>query len=131
MFKIISKLLPWRGEEVKSLFEQAGIQASKECAEYIVERAIYHAPEDTGELKRSIKAIPTLGGRVWNVVAEADHAPPVEYGSLHGNTWIKPNPFMRRAVADARVVYPEILKGAYVQALRSEGKNLGITFRAI
>lgn len=131
MFKMISRFLPWRGNEVKQLFEQAGMQAAKECAEYIVERAIFHAPEDTGDLKRSIKAIPSLGGKIWNVVAEVDYAPYVEYGSLHGDVWIKPNPFMRRAVADARVVYPAILKGAYVTALRSEGKSLGITFRAV
>lgn len=128
MFKLVYNMLPWRGEEVKKQIEQAGVQAAKECAEYIVERAIFHAPEDTGELKESIKAIPTLGGKHWNVVATADHAPPVEYGSLHGSTWIAPVPFLRRSVAEARIVYPDILKGALVTALRSEGKSLGISF---
>jgi hypothetical protein len=66
----------------------------------------------------------------WSVVATVFYAKHVEYGTTHhgprGSYFIPPNPFMRRAFADGRNVYPGLLKSAMVTALK--GQHLGGTF---
>jgi hypothetical protein len=133
MFKWLVKRLPWRGKEVVAKLEQAGADASKECAGYIVGRAAALAPVKTGRLKRSIRSIPTLGGRQWNVIVEVPYAFWVEYGFIHykSGKWIPPNPFFRRAMDDARRVYPGLLKKAVVTKIGNDSKHLGTTFRSL
>lgn len=128
MFKWVVTRLPWRGEEVKARMEARGRDAARIAAEFVAGRARSYCPVDTGELLASIKVVSSMNGTVWHVVATARHARPVEFGSLHGNRWIAPNPFMRRALADGRAEFPEILKSVMVGA--GEGRHLGATIRA-
>ena len=128
MFKFIVSRLPWNGEKIKARMEMAGSEGARRAAEYVAERARYYCPVDTGHLKASITVIGTQGGMKWSVIATAKYAPFVEYGSMHGGTFIAPNPFMRRAFEDGRKMFPTILKEAYVTAFR--GQSLGGTFRA-
>jgi hypothetical protein len=128
MFKFIVNRLPWRGEEIKARIEQSGREGARLAAEFVAERARIYAPIDTGELRASISVLSSQGGSLWHVVATAKHARWVEYGSMHGNTFISPNPFMRRAMADGRREFPRLLKEAMVTA--RQGQHLGATFRA-
>ena len=112
----------------KARLEAAGREGARRAAEYVAERARAYCPVDTGELKASIVVMSSMNGTVWHVVATAKHARWVEYGSMHGNTFIAPNPFMRRAMADGRREFPRLLKEAYVTA--REGQFLGATFRS-
>lgn len=129
MFKFIVKRLPWRGAQVQARLEKAGAEGAREAAEYVLHRARSYCPVDTGELVGSGKVESSMGGKVWNVVFTAPHARAVEFGSMHGNTFIAPQPFLRRAMADGRREFPRILKQAMVTA--RDGEHLGTTFRAI
>ena len=86
------------------------------------------APVKTGRSESIIKVIPTLGGTKFNVVAEMPYAQFVEFGSLHETYFIAPNPFMRRALADARREFPALLAAAKVVRPDEGGGHLGTTF---
>jgi HK97 gp10 family phage protein len=128
MFKFLIKRLPWRGEEVKAKLVLSGREGARQAAEYVAERARFYAPVDTGELRASIIVQSSQAGGTWHVLATAPHSRFVEWGSMHGNTFIPPNPFMRRALMDGRRAYPSILKEAMVRAM--PGQHLGATFSA-
>jgi len=84
---------------------------------------------DTGELLRSIRVIETMGGTRFHVVATAKHARFVEFGSMHGGTWIAPNPFLRKALADAKREFPSIMQAARLRAPGESGPpaHLGVS----
>jgi hypothetical protein len=129
MFKFILNRLPWRGPQVAAAMEATGKVAAQRAAEYVADRARYYAPVDTGRLRASIEVISTQSGTRWSVVARVNYARWVEFGHMAGGgTFVAPNPFMRRAFADGRKMFPTILKEAYVTALR--GQSLGGTFTA-
>jgi hypothetical protein len=128
VFKLLIKRLPWRGAEVKARLEAAGKDGARMAAEYVMHRARSYCPVDTGELVASIQVMSSRGGSTWHVVATAKHARWVEYGSMHGNTFIPPNPFLRRAMMDGRKMFPQYLKEAMVRAM--PGQHLGATFTA-
>lgn len=120
----------WNGDAFKEKVERISYAGAKACAEYVAKQAIMYAPEDTGDLKRSIKVVPTMAGARWHVVADIPYAGYVEYGTLHGNTWIAPRPFMRRALADGKRMYPEIMKNAMATTPHQleMGMKMGISF---
>jgi len=95
----------------------------------MAERARIYAPVDTGHLKANIVVIATQGGTLYRVVSMATYSRFVEWGSMHGGTFIPPNPFMRRALADARKEFPALLAAARVSA-PGETTHLGTTFTA-
>ena len=128
MFKFIVKRLPWQGDAVAAGLEAGGKEGARRAAEYVADRAPAYAPVRTGELRNSIVVTSSMGGAVWHVVATAPHARFVEYGTMHGNTFIGPNPFMRRAFSDGRREFPRILKAAMVTA--RQGQHLGGSFNA-
>lgn len=131
MFKFIISRLPWRGKEVADRIELAGSEGARIAAEYVAERARYYCPVDSGDLRRSIKVIPTQSRMRWNVVATMPYAIHVEFGTTHhgpgGSYFIPPNPFMRRAFADGRKMYPTILKDAFALGNKQTG-TVGGTF---
>lgn len=127
MFKFSLKSW-WNGDAVRAKLEASGREGARRAAEYVAERARMYCPVDTGELRASIQVISSMNGTIWHVLATAHYARFVEYGSMHGNTFIPPNPFMRRAMADGRHEFPRILKEAMVTA--RPGQHLGASFRA-
>ena len=128
MFKLITKRLPWRGDAVAAGLEAGGKERGRRAAEFVLHRARSYAPVRTGRLAASIEVRSSMGGAAWHVVATAPYARFVEYGSMHGNTFIGPNPFMRRALSDGRREFPQLLKQALVTA--KSGQHLGTSFRA-
>jgi HK97 gp10 family phage protein len=129
MFKLVTRLLPWKGDDAKSRFDVAGRMGAEMAAQYVAGRARVYCPVDTGRLRASIDVDGTQAGAKWNVVVPAYYAKYVEFGTLHGNYWIAPNPFFRRALADGRKEFPRILGGALATAFR--GQHLGTTFDVI
>lgn len=127
MFKLTEIRLRWNGDAVKAGLERRGREGARLAAEYVAERARFYCPVDSGELKASIRVVSVAGegGAVWHVVATAEHARAVEFGSMRGDTFIPPDPFLRRALADGRREFPAILKEALVTA--GEGRYLVAT----
>ncbi len=121
----------WRPQAVKETFEQAGIRAAQKAAEYVADQARQYAPVDTSALVNSIKVVPSMNGMVWNVLVQVPYAGYVEYGTLHGNFWIPPNPFFRKAMADGRKMFPDILRQSMVTTPHqlALGQKLGTTIR--
>lgn len=121
----------WVRKDVQERFTDNGIKAAKLAAEYVAQQARQNAPEDSGDLIRSISVVPTMNGRVWNVIVGVPYAGYVEYGTLHGDVWIPPNPFFRKAMADGRKKYREILKESMVTTpyQLAQGMKLGTTIR--
>jgi hypothetical protein len=72
-----------------------------------------------------------MGRRVWNVVVLVPYAGYVEYGSLHGDVWIPPNPFFRKAMTDGKRRFPEILRNSMTTTpyQLENGMKLGTTIR--
>ncbi|MEJ7638280.1 MAG: HK97 gp10 family phage protein [Singulisphaera sp.] len=128
MFKLTEIRLRWNGDAVKAGLERRGREGARLAAEYVAERARFYCPVDSGELKASIQVISGGDGAVWQVVATAEHAGAVEFGSMRGDTFIPPDPFLRRALADGRREFPAILKEALVTA--GEGRLLEATIPA-
>jgi HK97 gp10 family phage protein len=121
----------WRGEEVKAAIVKTALQVNMEAGEYMLQRAKEGCPVDTGFLKASIRLVVTMGGARVSVIAEAPYAIYVEFGSLHGGTWIAPRPFMRNAYFDTARQYPEIAKRVMQSSpLGGSGKHLGFTIAA-
>lgn len=124
IFRFAITRLPWRGASVAAQVERAGAEGARLAAEYIAERARFYCPVDSGDLRRSIKVIPTRGGTRWSVVATMKYAIHVEFGTTHhgpnGSYFIAPQPFMRKAFADGRKQFPTILRDAYVKAKRGD-----------
>lgn len=133
MFKLNIVRLPWRGAEVKARLETSASEAARIAAEYVADQARLYCPVDSGDLKRSIKAIPSQARMRWRVVAMMPYAIHVEYGTTHhtsgGSYFIPPNPFMRRAFADGRKKFPSILKDALVKGNKVTG-SVGGSFQA-
>jgi hypothetical protein len=121
----------WNATGLKEVLDNAAMKAAEQAAEYVAERARVYCPVDTGDLKASIKAVPSMNRRVWNVLATIPYAGYVEYGTLHGDVWIPPNPFFRRAMSDGRKRFPEILRESMVTTPHqlSQGMKLGTTIR--
>ncbi len=87
------------------------------AAEFMLERATEYAPKDTGYMASTIGVLSEIdrpgrsvaGNYVHTIFCMADYARYVEFGyySIAG-TWIPPQPFMRRAIADTAERWPEI-----------------------
>jgi hypothetical protein len=113
----------------------AGKSAAEQAAEYVAQQARQYAPVDTSALLKSIVVQPSMNGMVWNVLVLVPYAGYVEYGTLHhgarGDYWIPPNPFFRRAMADGRKRFPDILRESMVTTpyQLSQGMKLGATIR--
>lgn len=128
MFKLMDLRLRWDGDAVGAGLERRGREAARLAAEYVAERARIYCPVESGELSASIRVVSGEDGSVWHVIATAEHARAVEFGSMRGDTFIPPNPFLRRALADGRREFPAILKEVMVTA--DEGNHLGAAIRA-
>jgi HK97 gp10 family phage protein len=120
-----------RPEAPKVIIGNAAILAAEEAAEFVAAQARQYAPVDTEELRKSIKVVPSMGRRVWNVVVLVPYAGYVEYGSLHGDVWIPPNPFFRKAMTDGKRRFPEILRNSMTTTpyQLENGMKLGTTIR--
>ena len=98
-----ASLAKW--ERALRRLEQRVAQAADEgvhvAATELASRSEANAPKDEGELARSIKVVKVHGSRhgtvVYEVVATARHALPVEFGRRTGRGFVPPRPFMRRA----------------------------------
>lgn len=112
----------------KAALLSKGDAVMSRLAEYTAERARATCPVDTGELRDSIRVIKTSGSGSYHVVATAAHAQFVEFGHHAGNTWVPPNPFMRRALEDARREFPRIAEAARVRRPSGSGSHFGVTF---
>jgi HK97 gp10 family phage protein len=120
-----------RPNAAKELFTDAGIKAAQKAAEYVAQQARQYAPVDTGDLLKSIKVQPSMGGMVWNVLVLVPYAGYVEYGTLHGDVWIPPNPFFRKAMDDGKKRFPDILRESMTTTpyQLTQGMKLGTTIR--
>ncbi len=128
MFKLNWRILPWRGDSLREAMERGGAERARLAAEYVAERARFSCPVDSGELKASIRVVDGDRGAVWHVVATAEHARAVEFGSMRGDIFIPPDPFLRRAMADGRREFPAILRAAVGTA--DVKLHLGVTIQA-
>lgn len=130
MFTMRIKRTGWRGEQVKARLRAQGMEAARQCAEFMAARARLYVPVDTGFLRESIVVMATMSGTRYSVIATANYARYVEFGHMAGGTWVPPNPFMRRALADARRQFPAILKDVRLRAPGDSGTHLGTSFTA-
>ena len=128
MFKLTDLRLHWNDDAVKTGLERRAREGARLAAGYVAKRARFYCPVDSGELKASIRVVNGGGRAVWHVVATAEHAGAVEFGSMRGGIFIPPDPFLRRAMADGRREFPAILKEVIVTAV--EECHLGVTIRA-
>lgn len=122
-----------RPEAPKAVLGDAAIRAAQDAAEYMARQARQYAPVDTEALRKSITVIPSMNGRVWNVMVLVPYAGYVEYGTLHGNVWIPPNPFFRKAMADGKKMFPTILRDSITTTpyQLEQGVKLGTTIRVV
>lgn len=110
---------------------RAAEETAEKAAEFMAAKAREYCPVDTGELRASIAVLKASGSATYHVVATAEHAIFVEYGSHHpSGLWIPPNPFMRRALAETAQAFPQIARS--VRLDRPGGAagaaHLGATF---
>lgn len=118
--------------------ELAGNEAIRRAAEFMALRAQQYVPVDTGRLHNSIIVQASMGGAKVNVMATAvsDSGAPypvyVEFGHMAGSTFVAPNPFMRKALADTARAWPDICKGVRIVSPfgGSGAGHLGATFQA-
>lgn len=121
----------WNPFRARKALQETAAEVRRRAAEHMAERARMYAPVDTGFLKSEIVVVSPSGSRSSHVLARADYSQFVEFGHLAGGvTWVAPNPFMRRALADTARAFPEIAKGVKVLRPGSDGggDNLGATF---
>jgi hypothetical protein len=106
----------WNPNAARQAMRQAGMQVVANAAEYMAQRAREYCPVDTGELQSSIIVISS--DSTWYVQATAAHAVPVEMGHLtrDGGTWVPPNPFMRKAIADTKAAWQQFGNGVRLSA---------------
>lgn len=115
----IRSFLDWG--KAKSAMTNAGETAMLRAAQFMALRAQQYAPVDTGRLHNSIIVQTSMGGSRINVMATAvsdDGAPYpvyVEFGHMAGSTFVAPNPFMRKALADTARAFPDICRGIRIQ----------------
>jgi HK97 gp10 family phage protein len=125
----------WYPRNLKSEFDGSASSAAEQAAEYVAQQARQYAPVDTEELRKSIIVVPSMNRMVWNVLVGVPYAGYVEYGTLHeypgGTLWIPPNPFFRKAMADGRKRFPEILRQSMMTTPHqlAQGMKLGTTVR--
>lgn len=82
---------------------ELGLARARAIAEWTAERARALCPVDTGHLRSTIQVVEDPGGGGWLVVAAAEYAAAVEFGYMTSTgRVVAPNPFLRRALADAR-----------------------------
>ena len=131
----IRSFLNWG--KAKTVMVDAGETAMLRAAQYMQLRAQQYAPVDTGRLDNSIIVQTSMAGARISVVATAvsDRGAPypiyVEYGHMAGSTFVAPNPFMRKAMADTVSAFPSICQGIKItnQMGGSGVSHLGATFQ--
>jgi HK97 gp10 family phage protein len=90
--------LKWNGDKVAAEIRGRAERGAIEAAEFLAETARDQAPVRTGELRDSIGVVPGPDRGSAFVVATANHAAPVEWGTYK----MSANPFMRRSIAMCR-----------------------------
>ena len=126
---MVTKFLPWRGEEVKAKLlaeHKAGIRA---LAYYVADVARRLVPVDTGELRDSIQVISEADGMRLYVIATAKHAEPQEFGfRMRNGGFYPPQAYMRRALNDGAMALPQFVGRSRVAQGYHAGKLMGATF---
>lgn len=128
---MIKNTIDW--VKAKLALEQAGADAIRRTAEFMAERARMYAPVDTGFLVSQIQVIASSGSSDVHVISGASYSEFVEFGFHHiAGIWIPPNPFMRKALADAAAEFPNIARGVRVDRPGGarDAAHLGATFTA-
>lgn len=131
----IRSFLNWG--KAKTAMTNAGESAMLRAAQYMALRAQQYAPVDTGRLHNSIIVQSSMAGARISVIATAvsdDGAPYpvyVEFGHMAGSTFVPPNPFMRKALADTATAFPDICRGIRIQSPFGDSGvgHLGSTFQ--
>ena len=100
----------WFGDKARAIVLARAQRATRRGVEYVAERARFHAPVDTEDLRKSIKVLPGPGPMAWRVFVGVDYADPVHSGHIAGSTWVPPNPFLWRAIADAKAAWPRLVQ---------------------
>lgn len=124
-----SSLFNWgKAEEAIAEVKKA---SKRQLALYMADRARQYVPVDTGDLFRSITIVAASGSDTAHVIATMSYAQWVEFGHIAGSsTWVAPNPFMRRALADTAKAFPDTMKDIKMRRPGGESgaENMGITF---
>ena len=135
MFKLVTKLLPWRGAEVKARLVNEKKAGVRRLAHYVRDQAELYAPYDASKpagelhLRDTIQVIEEAGGERFHVIASAPWAEPVEFGHrMRNGAYYPPNPFMRRALQDGARAMPQFLGDARVRQGYHAGRLMGATF---
>lgn len=128
----IRNVFRWRPGPAKDSLLAAARNAAHEMADFMAARAVDYAPVDTGFMSFRIQVIEVGAGNDigYRVVSPAAYSRYVEFGHMAGSgTWVAPNPFMRRALADAQAEWPAIVGRNRVGAGGNQGHDfLGTTF---
>jgi HK97 gp10 family phage protein len=104
-------LVRWNGDAVKRMLIRTAKDTMRDAATYMAQRAVDHAPVDTGFMASHIQMVELANDLGFRVISTAFYSGYVEFGSMHGGTWVAPRPFMRMALADTAQHWPSIAAG--------------------
>ncbi len=116
----------WSGDAVHRLFESAADRTARKAAAFMMARAKFNCPVDTGYLSSTIGTME--GGRPGSqiVIATAHYAAPVEFGHVtQSGSFVPPQPFMRNALAETVMVFPDLARQGWVEATTAGGEFTG------
>lgn len=113
-------MIRWFGDRARALIEARARKVGARACDYMAERARFHAPVDSGDLRESIAVVPS--GSTFTVYVGVDYAFFVHFGHLAGSTWVAPDPFLWRAIWDTQKRWPAIVRESSVtSSLASSG----------
>lgn len=123
----------WNPFAAKKAMVEMGQHVAREAAQFMAARAVLYAPVDTGHLAYNIHVQELGSGLGFRVVSTAFYSPYVEFGHLStGGTWVAPNPFLRRALADTVDEWPQLAGQQRLDSASGSTHNpegfLGTTF---
>lgn len=105
----------WNPDPVRAAMKRAGATIGQRAMEFMTERAKQYCPVDTGFLLNSIILFQDIENGRWYCQAVAHYSVPVEMGHMTtAGSWVPPNPFMRKAIADTAREWPNFGKGVHV-----------------
>ena len=105
----------WNPAAAIQAMRGAGNQIGKRAIDFMAERARQYCPVDTGALLASIVTFQDISNGRWFCQATAHYSVPVEFGHMTvAGSWVPPNPFMRKAIADTTAEWPNFGKGVTI-----------------